>query len=94
MAEEKPKKWIQKADLKEGAFTAKAKKAGMTVQAFAAYVLENKDRYDAKTVKQANLARTFKKMANAEEGIVVDGDTTYTASDFLNFVFENPDWDN
>jgi hypothetical protein len=90
----KKEKWIQGAHLKEGAFTAKAKKAGMTVQEFASHVRAHKEDYDTETVRQANLARTFKKMSRAEEGIVVDGDVTYTASDFLNFVFENPDWDN
>ena len=94
MAEKKKEKWIQGAHLKEGAFTAKAKKAGMTVQEFASHVRAHKGDYDTETVRQANLARTFKKMANAEEGIVVDGDTTYTAGEFLNFVYENPDWEN
>jgi|TARA_R100000541_G_scaffold16304_2_gene25915 hypothetical protein len=56
------KNWIQKADLKKGAFTAKAKKAGYGTQTFASRVLANPERYDSKTVKQANLARTFKKM--------------------------------
>ena len=56
------KNWIQKADLKKGAFTAKAKKAGYGTQTFASRVLANQEKYDSKTVKQANLARTFKKM--------------------------------
>ena len=73
MAEKKKEKWIQAAHLKEGAFTAKAKKAGMSVQAFAAHVIAHKGDYDEKTVKQANLAKTFKKMSKAEEGIVVTG---------------------
>lgn len=92
MAEE-PKEWIKKADLDEGAFTAKAKKAGMGVQEFASHVIAHKGDYDPKTIKQANLAKTFKKMAKAEEGIVVDGGTTYSSRDFLDFVHENPDWD-
>jgi len=45
----------------EGLFTAKAKKAGMSVQAFAAKVLANKDKYPASTVKQATFARNAKK---------------------------------
>lgn len=40
-----------------GLFTAKAKKHGMTVQQFAAYVLNHKDKFDAATVKQATFAR-------------------------------------
>ena len=56
-------KWIQKANLKEGAFTKKAKARGLSVAAFAAKVHANPDRYDDRTVKQANLARTFRKMA-------------------------------
>ena len=67
----KKEKWIQGAHLDEGAFTAKAKKAGMSVQEFAAKVMANKGDYDEKTVKQANLAKTFKKMAKAEDGVVV-----------------------
>jgi hypothetical protein len=34
----------------------------MGVQEYAAHVVANKDRYDTETVRQANLARTFKKM--------------------------------
>ncbi len=57
------KNWIQKANLKEGAFSAKAKKAGYGTQTYASRVLANPEKYDSKTVKQANLARTFKKMS-------------------------------
>ena len=43
MAEEKkkPKKWIQGMDMKEGAFTAKAKKKGITSAQLQANVLAN-----------------------------------------------------
>ena len=58
----KVKKWIPK-DLDEGAFTEKARRAGMSVQEFANKVMANPEKYDQKTVKQANLARTFQKMA-------------------------------
>ena len=44
----------------EGLFTAKADKAGMSVQAFAARVLANPKVYDAATVKQANFAKNAK----------------------------------
>ena len=59
------KKWIQGMNLKEGAFTAKAKAAGMSVQAFAAHVTANEGKYDTKTIRQAVLAQRFNKMANA-----------------------------
>lgn len=45
----------------KGKFTAKAKKAGMSVQKYASTVLANKDRYPASTVKQANFARNASK---------------------------------
>jgi hypothetical protein len=57
------RRWIQKADLKEGAFTAQAKRAGMGVQEFARHVLANPQAYSETTVRRARLARTFKKMA-------------------------------
>jgi len=56
------KKWIQKAIKRPGAFKAKAKKAGMSTQAFANKVLANKEKYDDRTVKQAALAKTLSKM--------------------------------
>ena len=46
-----------------GAFTAKAKRRGLSVAAFAAKVKANPDAYDETTVRQANLARAFRKMA-------------------------------
>ena len=59
----KDKKWIQNANLKEGAFTKKAKKAGYGVQTYASRVLKNPENFDKKTVRQAKLAQTFKNMA-------------------------------
>lgn len=62
MAEEKkkkPKKWIQGMDMKEGAFTAKAKKKGITTAQLQENVLSNPEEYDEKTVKQANLRKTL-----------------------------------
>lgn len=56
------KKWIQKAKIKEGAFTKKAKAAGMSVKAYRGKVLKNPDRYSTRTVRQANLAKTFEKL--------------------------------
>jgi hypothetical protein len=62
MAATKDKKWIQKMDMKEGAFTAKAKKRGITSAQFQENVLANPDKYDEKTVKQANLRKTLVKV--------------------------------
>jgi hypothetical protein len=61
MAEEKkkPKKWIQKADIKEGVFTAKAKRKGITSAQLQENVLANPDKYDERTVKQARLRKTL-----------------------------------
>jgi hypothetical protein len=62
MAEEKKKKekkWIQKADIKEGAFTAKAKRKGITSAQLQENVLANPEKYDDRTVKQANLRKTL-----------------------------------
>lgn len=58
----KKKKWIKGAIKREGALTAKAKRAGMSVSAYAAKVRANPSRYSARTVKQANLAKTLGKM--------------------------------
>ena len=62
MADEKKKKdkkWIQGMDMKEGAFTAKAKRKGITSAQLQANVLANPDKYDEKTVKQARLRKTL-----------------------------------
>jgi hypothetical protein len=60
MAEDKD--WIKGAVEHPGAFTKKAKKRGMSVAEFAAAVTSNPDDYDEKTVRQANLAKTLKKL--------------------------------
>jgi len=60
MAEQKEdKKWIQGMDMKEGAFTAKAKSRGISSAQLQENVLSNPDKYDKKTVKQANLRKTL-----------------------------------
>jgi hypothetical protein len=61
MAEEKKKdkKWIQKADIKEGAFTAKAKRKGITSAQLQENVLASPEKYDERTVKQARLRKTL-----------------------------------
>lgn len=57
------KRWIQGAGLKEGTFTAQAKRAGMGVQSFAKHVLTHQSKYSATTIKRARLAVTLKKIA-------------------------------
>jgi hypothetical protein len=61
MAEKKKKdkKWIQGMEMKEGAFTAKAKRKGITTAQLQENVLSNPDEYDEKTVKQARLRQTL-----------------------------------
>jgi len=74
MAEKKKKdkKWIQGMDMKEGAFTAKAKRKGITTAQRQENVLSNPDKYDEKTVKQARLRQTLvglkKKKKEKSEG--------------------------
>jgi hypothetical protein len=55
----KDKKWIQGMEMKEGAFTAKAKRKGITSAQLQENVLSNPDKYDEKTVKQARLRQTL-----------------------------------
>jgi hypothetical protein len=57
----KKKNWIQKAIKRPGAFTAKAKRAGMTTAAFARKVLKKGSRYSTRTKRQAALAQTLRK---------------------------------
>jgi len=61
MAKEKKKdkKWIQNAEIKEGVFTAKAKRKGITTAQLQENVLSSPDKYDDKTVKQARLRQTL-----------------------------------
>jgi hypothetical protein len=46
---------------KEGAFTAKAKRAGKSVSAYAAQVLKKGSKASTSTKKQANFARNARK---------------------------------
>jgi hypothetical protein len=67
----KNKKWIQEAKIKEGTFTAKAKRKGITSAQLQQNVLADPDKYDEKTVKQARLRQTLvglnkRKKAKAE----------------------------
>ncbi|NDF98457.1 MAG: hypothetical protein EB101_05950 [Chitinophagia bacterium] len=59
-------------EMKEGAFTAKAKKKGITTAQLQENVLSNPEKYDEKTVKQARLRQTLvglkKKKKEKSEG--------------------------
>ena len=57
------KKWIQGAVKHPGAFTAKAKAAGESVQQFAAQVTKPGSKASTQTKKQANLAKTLTRMS-------------------------------
>lgn len=63
MADKKNGKWIQKANLKKGAFTKKAKKADESVKEYAEQVTKKGSKATKKTKKQGNLALTLQKMA-------------------------------
>ena len=58
----KKKKWIKKAIKRPGAFSAKAKRAGMSTSAYATKVLKKGSRASTQTKRQASLARTLGKM--------------------------------
>ncbi len=61
-AKKSDKNWIQGAIKRPGAFTAKAKKANKSVAGMAAAVTKNPGKYSPLTVKQANLAKTLRKI--------------------------------
>ena len=54
--------WIKDAIKRPGAFTKKAEKRGMDGKEFASKVTANPDKYDTRTVRQANLAKTLSKL--------------------------------
>jgi len=64
----KDKEWIQGMDMKEGAFTAKAKKKGITSAQLQENVLANPEKYDDKTVKQARLRQTLVGLHKKKKG--------------------------
>ena len=77
--------WIAGATKNQGAFTRQAKAAGMSTSAFANKVLANKDDFNAKTEKRANLAKTlggFKESRNAGKILakIAEGMTLRTKS--------------
>ena len=53
--------------MKEGAFTAKAKKKGITTAQLQENVLSSPDKYDDKTVKQARLRETLVGLHNKKK---------------------------
>lgn len=66
-SKKKDKNWIQGAIKRPGAFTAKAKKAGKSVAGMAAAVTKNPERYSKTTVRQANLAKTLRKISSKKK---------------------------
>ena len=61
-------KWIQEAVSKHpGAFSKKAKEAGMSTAEYAKTVTANPDKYDKRTVKQDNLSKTLTKLLKKKE---------------------------
>lgn len=56
------KNWIQNAIKNPGAFTAKAKAAGMSVGAYTNRVTKSNSKASATTKRQANLVKTLNKL--------------------------------
>ena len=67
--EAKSNNWIQKAvhPSRKGEFTAKAKKAGKSVAAYASGVLANPKDHDKKTVGQARFAKNVSKISKGKK---------------------------
>ena len=61
------KKWIKSAIKRPGAFTAKAKRAGMSTSAYARHVLRKGSRATTRTKRQASLAITLGKMSKRKK---------------------------
>jgi hypothetical protein len=55
--------WISGAIKRPGAFTKKAKAAGKSVSAYAKQVTKTGSKATARTKRQANLAKTLKKLS-------------------------------
>ena len=84
--------WIKGAVKRPGAFTKKAKAAGMSVQQFAKHVDANKDKYSTRTERQANLAQTFSKMK--KEGADYDALSSFLVQEgaddqAVNYILDN-----
>ncbi len=56
-------KWIQAAIKRPGAFSAKARRAGMGTKAYAAQTLREGSRASTRTKRQAALARTLRRFS-------------------------------
>jgi hypothetical protein len=65
--------WIKGAIKHPGAFTAKAKKAGMSTQAYASKVTKAGSHATTQTKRQANLAKTLGRLPKASGGAVNSG---------------------
>ena len=63
----KKKKWIKGAIKHPGAFTKKAKSAGMSVKEFAAKVTKKGSKASTQTKRQANLAKTLGKFRKGKK---------------------------
>lgn len=61
-------KWIQKAIKRPGAFTAKARAAGKSVAEYAEEVTAEGSGASTRTKRQANLAKTLRKIARRRKG--------------------------
>lgn len=59
-------KWIQGAIKRPGAFSAKAKRAGMSVSAYASKVTAKGSGASTRTKKQASLAKTLRKFSRSQ----------------------------
>ncbi len=66
-AKKQDKNWIKDAIKRPGAFSAKAKKRGMSTSAFASKVTKNPSKYSKLTVQQANFAKTLSKIRNKKK---------------------------
>ena len=58
----KKKNWIKGAIKRPGSFTKKAKRAKMSVPKYASKVLKSGSKASTRTKRQANLAKTLRKM--------------------------------
>ncbi len=80
MSNKKNKNWIKGAIKRPGALTKKANNAGMSVPAFTNKVTSNPDKYDLRTVRQANLAKTLRKFQPGGDRALPTGAMTSTLS--------------
>ena len=60
------KKWIEKAIKRPGAFSAKAKGAGMSTSAYTKKTLKKGSQASARTKQQARLSKTLSKLRSTK----------------------------